>query len=167
MFIDLADPRDLTVYSADVVRGAPELNLLGLALLPAFGAGIMVLGWSLYRSTRQKLMVSRDLVWLQSASPFSTPVCCKRTDIERIFIRQSWVQRQLGTGDLIIHCRNLDRPLTISGLTGIRSIKRRLLRHLIRRPQACLPRPEPALTPVPVGTARPAPRLRPRQLAAA
>ena len=165
MLVDLADPRDLTVYSADLVKGTPELNLLGFALLPAFGAGAIVLGWSLYRSARQKLLVSQDHIWLQSAMPFSRPVCCKRADVVRVVIRQSWVQQQLGTGDLVIHCRDHDKPLMMCGLTQIRAIKRRLERHLVKRPVPVTATGTPAT--VPVGTARMAPRMRPQHLAAA
>ena len=153
MNIDLADTRELTVYGRDLWRGAPELSMLGMILLPVFGAGAILLGFNLLKQRRQQFVVSHTHFWFQDSSPLSQPVCCDRKDISGIKIRQSWLQSKLGSGDLVIRCKGLEQPIVVEGIAHVKALKHRLVRSVQREPVST-----PHYLQVKVGQARWAPR---------
>jgi hypothetical protein len=161
MNIDLADMRELTVYRRDLWRGAPELSMLGMMLLPVFGTGAILLGFNLLKRQRQKFIVSRNQFWFQGASPLSPAVCCDRKDITGVKIRQSWLQSKLGSGDLVIRCKGLDQPIVVEGIRHVKALKQRLLRSVQREPVST-----PHYLQVKVGKARWAPKATPATPAA-
>lgn len=156
MDIDLADMRELTFYRREALRGAPDLTVLGLALLPVFGVGATLLAWNWFKSRLQQLIVSHTHLWIQgSASTFSA-LCYERCAVTKVEIRQSWLQARLGSGDLLIYCKDLQHPLKIEGLTDVEIVRHRLARHIAVEEHEL-----PAYLVVPVGKARWAPRVRP------
>jgi hypothetical protein len=130
MHIDLADQRELTFYRRSLIRGRPELTILGLVTLPAFGFGAVLLAWNYYCTKRQKLFVSHDDIWFQSAIPRTSEVSCRRDDISKAQIHQSWLQSKFGTGDLIIYSPYLQQPIKVCGIPKVQALKRRLVKHL-------------------------------------
>lgn len=153
MNIDLADMRELTVYRRDLWRGAPELSMLGMILLPVFSTGAILLGFNLLKQRRQQFIVSHNQFWFQDASPLSPPVCCERKDITGVKIRQSWLQSKLGSGDLVIRCKGLEQPIVVEGIAHVKALKHRLLRSVQREPVST-----PHYLQVQIGKARWAPR---------
>ena len=137
---------------------------LSVSLVPAFGAGLLLLAANAIKCQRRALLVTHNHFWLRSAWPWGRDVSGKRSDIIRVQIRQSWLQSKLGSGDLVIHVRGLERPLLVCGMADVRNLRRRLARHLLR-PQRRLLLPAPA--PVTLENARPElPPLPAQQLAA-
>lgn len=156
MDIDLADMRDLTFYRRDALRGAPDLTLLGLALLPVFGAGAVLLSWNWFKSRRQQLIVSHTHLWIQGSAPTSKALCYERDTITRVEIRQTWLQARLGSGDLLIYGSTHQHPLKIEALTDVEAVRQRLARRIALQDHEL-----PPYLVIPVGKARWAPRLRP------
>lgn len=156
MNIDLADKRELSIYKRDAFCGAPGMNILGLALLPAFGAGAAILAWSLLKTCRQSLIVSHEQIWFQSAAPMAPMVSFDRRDITRVEIRQSWLQSKFHTGDLVIHGKGLSQPIKVHGVLYAKALKQRLSKNHYPHFMQPLRR-----SPVPVGKACMAPRLKP------
>ena len=162
MNVDLADLRELTLYRRALWRGAPELSLLSIVLLPLFGAGAILLGINLFKCRRQEFLVSHTQFWFQRASLFSSPICCERKDITSVKIRQTWLQSKLGSGDLVIRCKSLNQPIVVEGIMQVKALKLRLLKTV---------QPQPVSTPdylrVQVGKARWAPKPNPATSVAA
>lgn len=153
MNIDLADTRELSCYKRSLWRAAPELTLAGALLLPAFGVGAILLLYNFMKFRNQMLVIGRQHVWYQAPSPLAPQVCCKRSDIVDVTIRQTWLQSRLGAGDLIIHCRERDKPIVVEAIADIDHLAKRLLRSA-----KCDFIPTPHYMQVKVGQARWAPR---------
>jgi hypothetical protein len=164
MNIDIADIRDLSVYKGQAVRGAPGWCLAGLALLPLFGAGAVVLAWAHFRASQQRIIISHSQIWLHDTYSSGEPACIDRSDVARIEIRQTSLQKLFNTGDLTIHSLMLERPMTIRSIPHVEHLKRRLTRHMKKRirPEAqpaTETQPSQPAAPVPVGHAKPAPAM--------
>jgi hypothetical protein len=170
MNIDIADIRDLSVYKGQAVRGAPGWCLAGLALLPLFGAGAAVLAWAHFRASQQRIIISHSQIWLHDTHSSGEPACIDRSDVARIEIRQTSLQKLFNTGDLTIHSLMLERPMTIRSIPHVEHLKRRLTRHMKKRirPEAqpateaqpaIETQPSQPAAPVPVGHAKPAPAM--------
>ena len=155
MDIDLADMRELTFYRREALRGAPDLTVLGLALLPVFGVGVSLLAWNWFKSRRQQLIVSHTHLWIQGSAPTSAVMCYERRAVTKVETRQSWLQARLGSGDLLIYFKDLQHPLKVEGLTDVEMIQQRLARHIAVEEHEL-----PAYLVVPVGKAQWAPRIR-------
>ena len=153
MYVDLADPRELTLYRRDLWRGTPELSMLGMILLPVFGTGAILLAFNLLKRQRQQFIVSHNQFWFQGASPLSPTICCDRKDITGVKIRQSWLQSKLGSGDLVIRCKGLGQPIVVEGIAHVTALKLRLLKTVQREPVST-----PGYLQMQVGKARWAPR---------
>jgi hypothetical protein len=165
MIIDIADIRELSVYRGQALNGAPGWSLIGLALLPVLGLGAAVLAWNWYRASQQRIIISHSQIWLHDTYASGQPACIERSDIARIEIHQTSLQKLFKTGDLTIHSLMLERPMTIRSIPHVEHLKHRLTRHLKMKcshPMAHAavepPSNEPT-APVPVGQAKPAPAL--------
>jgi hypothetical protein len=164
MNIDIADFRDLSVYRGQAVRGAPGWTLAGVALLPLFGAGAALLGWNWYRASQQRIVISHAQIWLHDTYSSGQPACIERSDVARIEVRQTKLQKFFNTGDLTIHSLMLERPMTICSIPHVEHLKRRLTKHMKKRsrpvaPPAFEPQAAEPVMPVPVGQAKLAPAM--------
>jgi len=153
--LDIADKRDLTFYQSEVLRGAPVLNLLGAALVPAFALGAVVLAWNFIRTRHQKLVVGHDQIWFASGIINRTTICLDRRDVRRVEVHQSWLQKKLGSGDVLIYGATDAQPILVPGLLHPKDLKRRLSRHLLT---SKLSLPKSVVQTPPIGTAVCAPR---------
>lgn len=126
MFIDVADQRDLTFYHPAKFSGEPELSLLGVALLPVLGAGLGVFAWSAFRARRQVLVMSSETVWVREGALSQTKFSFRRDEIKRAKVRQSWLQRKLGTGDILIYTSVRRKPIVMPGMAEVSEIAERL-----------------------------------------
>jgi hypothetical protein len=133
MNIDIADIRDLSVYKGQAVRGAPGWCLAGLALLPLFGAGAALYWPGTFRASQQRIIISHSQIWLHDTYSSGEPACIDRSDVARIEIRQTSLQKLFNTGDLTIHSLMLERPMTIRSIPHVEHLKRRLTRHMKKR----------------------------------
>lgn len=165
MNIDIADIRELSVYKGQAISGAPGWSLIGLALLPVVGVGAAVLGWNWYRASQQRIIISHSQIWLHDMYSSGEPACIERSDVARIEVRQTSLQKLFKTGDLTLHSLMLERPMTIRSIPHVEHLKRRLTKHMKKRRSRPVAQPvieppnnEPT-APMPVGQAKPAPAL--------
>jgi hypothetical protein len=165
MNIDIADIRELSVYRGQALIGAPGWILMGVALLPVLGLGAAVLGWNWYRASQQRIIVSHSQIWLHDTSSYGEPACIERSDVARIEIHQTSLQKLFNTGDLTIHSLMLERPMTIRSIPHVEHLKRRLTRHMKKgrshpaTQHSLAPHTSEPTASVPVGQAKRAPAL--------
>ena len=133
MNIDVADIRELSVYRGLAISGAPGWSLIGLALLPVLGVGAAVLGWNWYRASQQRIIISHSQIWLHDTHSSGQPACLELSDVCRIEIHQTSLQKLFNTGDLTIHSLMLERPMTIRSIPHVEHLKRRLTKHMKKR----------------------------------
>jgi hypothetical protein len=99
-----------------------------------------VLAWAHFRASQQRIIISHSQIWLHDTYSSGEPACIDRSDVARIEIRQTSLQKLFNTGDLTIHSLMLERPMTIRSIPHVEHLKRRLTRHMKKRSGPVAPR---------------------------